>query len=104
MGIATLILRRIILLGMRKRCFTQNDTNTSVILVWDYLSKLVKLSKRDISLTGIREIALKARFSQHRLSEDERTKVVEYTKRHTDEIYEQRGMLSRLYIKYILGL
>jgi len=45
-------------------------------------------------------LALKARFSQHRVSEEERGLMVNYSKRLAEEIYEHRNLFGRVWLKW----
>ena len=101
---ATLIIRRMIILAVRKRRFTQADTNAAVILAWCYLIRLIGPQKQVLLSKGIKELAYKARFSQHRLSEEERKTAVSYTTVIADDLYERHGVLGRFIVKYIRGL
>jgi len=95
-------IRRKIIIKRRNEHFKQSNTNTAVIYMWRYI---VRLSKREaVPKTEIEEIALKAQFSQHRLTEKERTEVINYTKRLADEVYLGRRKYSRLWLKYIRAL
>jgi len=97
--VLALRIRRKIILKRRDEHFKQSNTNTAVIYMWRYI---VRVCKREaVPKTDIEEIALKAQFSQHRLTEEERTEVMRYTKRLADEIYSGKRKYSRLWFKYI---
>jgi len=103
-GITALIIRRIIILNMRKKSFEQADTNAAVIYAWGYLIRLAGPSKQNLISKSIKEIAFKAGFSQHQLTEEERTRVVGYTYAFIDNAYQQQGQPGRFIMKYIFGL
>jgi len=101
--IATLIIRRNITANIRKKRFKQANTNAAVIYIWRYLLKLGR--SEAVPPRDIEELALKARFSQHRLSEEERKQMVSYATRLAYEIYTgKENDLSRLWLKYIRAL
>jgi len=98
--ITALIIRRKIMLHIRKTRFEQADTNAAVLYIWRYLQKLGR--SEAIPPRAIEETALKARFSQHRITEEERKEIVIYAKRLSYEIYiGKENDFSRLWLKYI---
>ena len=101
---ATLVIRRVTILFIKKRRFAQPDTNAAVILAWGYLTRLISQQKQALLSKGVKELAYKARFSQHRLSEEERSVVISYTRVFAGDIYKKYGILRRFIIKYIKGL
>ena len=54
--------------------------------------------------SDIEGLALKARFSQHRLTGEERAAVIKYAKRLSYEIYMGKGDYSRLWFKYVRAM
>ena len=103
-GIFAIITRRIIILFIRKKHFEQVDTNAAVIYAWGYMIRLTGPGRQYQISINIKEIALKASFSQHRLTEDERNRVIGYTRVFADDIYRQRSQPVRFIMKYIIGL
>ena len=99
-AIAALLLRRRIAIERRGRRFSQTDTNAAVICVWRYVSRL---SRRARSPEALETLALRARFSQHRISEDERADMVGYARKMTGEIYENRSLFGRMWLKWGLA-
>jgi len=100
--IATIIIRRKIMIHIRKERFKQANTNKAVIYIWHYCQKLGRgevVPPRDIE-----EIALKARFSQHIITQEERKTMTEYAARLAYEIYNGKEEFSRLWLKYIRAL
>ena len=95
-----LILRRNITCSVRIRAFNQDDTNTAVIRAWRYISRLSPGEMPD----EYEELALKARFSQHRVTEDERAAITGYATALASEKYEKAGLFQRIWMRYILGL
>ena len=103
-GLLALVIRRIIMLRLRNRRLTQADTNAAAIDAWYYLSRLTGPDKQNQLSKDVKELVYKARFSQHRLTEKERVRVVSYTRVFADEVYEQSSVFTRFLKKYILGL
>ena len=97
----SLFLCRIIVRKLRKRGFAQADTNAAVIYAWHYISRLTRRKKPP---EEINELAFKARFSQHRISEDERNLVINYAAKLTEETISSKGLLERFWLKYVCGL
>ena len=93
-----LAMRRLIVLKYRKNRFSQPDTNAAVIFMWRYISRL---SRREPPSAEIEEIALKARFSLHRISEAERVLVRGYAIKLSGELYKKFYLPGRLWLKYI---
>jgi len=100
--IPALLIRRYIVLTIRKVKFNQKSTNDAVIYIWRFVLRLSK--KETIPPDDIEEMALKARFSQHRLTENERMFMVKYAERLAFEIYSSKGDLGQLRMKYLRAL
>ena len=96
--ILILVFRRIITHRRREKRFTQENANEAVIILWRYI---LRLKRRIPPPAEIEDLALKARFSQHRISEDERAAVLDYAMKQRDEAYEIRRLPGRLWLKYV---
>jgi hypothetical protein len=92
--LAAAALRRRIVLLHRKKKFAQQDANKAVIAMYDYMLKLTRYGG-DIS-EKVTDIALKARFSQHTVSREERKTV-----RDSADLLAQRNLLNASTIKKI---
>jgi len=101
---AVLNLRAVIAKMVRKKRFSQADTNLAVIYAWRYLMRLSRLKGWTSQPKTIEDLALKARFSQHRMTELERCKVVDYAKSIADEIYSNSNFFVKVWSRYALGL
>jgi len=101
---AALNLRVVITRIIRKRRFAQADTNLAIICAWRYLMRLSRQKGWVSPAKTIEDLALKARFSQHRMTEQERDRVVGYVNSVADDIYLNSGFLRSFWVKYILGL
>ncbi|MCL2221637.1 MAG: transglutaminase-like domain-containing protein [Oscillospiraceae bacterium] len=91
--------RRQLVLKYRKKLFGQPDSNAAVISMWRYIEKIA--NREAVPPTEIEELALKARFSTHELSDEERTYVEGYAKRLADEIYRSKGDYAKVWLKYV---
>jgi len=89
---------------IRKKRFAQADTNIAVICAWRYLTRLDHLKGWTKPPKTIEELALKARFSQHHMTEQERDRVVGYARSLAVDIFGSIGFFGRFWGKYVLGL
>ena len=96
-----LFLYRFIAFKLRKKGFTQEDTNAAVIYAWGYISRL---ARNNPPPDKIHELAFKARFSQHRISEDERDMAISYATRLSREVINSKGLVGRLWLKHVWRL
>jgi hypothetical protein len=97
-----IVMRKIIAKKHRAKNFEQPNANKAIICMWRYI---MRLGRREIVAPNeIEELALKARFSQHRITEEEREIMVKYTKRLAFEIYDGKDGFGRFWLKYIRAL
>ena len=109
-----LILRGYISQFKRDRAFANKDTNLAVIHAWRYILRLrgrvlprndeVKLTIGREGADFYEELAQKARFSQHRLTESEREAMIEYAKQMAKEKKDRANFIVRFWINNIKGL
>lgn len=99
--IAVILLRRWAQRGRRQRLFMQVDTNEAVISVWKYITRLQRKAPQP---EEIEDIALKARFSAHKLTEEERGEAVRYAEAASEDKRLRSKFFERLYLKYVLAL
>jgi len=100
--VAAFPIRRKIITDNRRKRFNQSNTNEAVIYIWKYIKKLGR--KEIVPPNDIEELALKARFSQHTITAEERKAMASYANRLAYEIYNGKGDYSRLWLKYIRAL
>ena len=81
--------------------FAQEDTNGSVVFVWRYIRSL---NRKIPPPAEIEEIALKARFSLHRISLEERAEVVDFAVRFGCEQYVLSNIFRRFWLVWGLGV
>jgi len=99
---AALLIRASLANRVRTRNFMQADTNTAVIYAWRYINRVG--SGHGTSPEYIEELALKARFSQHKLTEEERIQIIKYAKMLSYEVYSTKSGIFHFWMKYIRGL
>jgi len=99
--IAGLIQRRKMALRSRDWRFSQPDTNAAAIDAWRYAYRLDRWRKPPKT---VEDAAMKARFSTHRISEEERTEVVEYALKVSDIVCKYHNVFWRLWHRYILAV
>ena len=94
----TLLILRKNAQSTRERNFLQADTNAAAISIW---RSIIRLCPPDEVPEEIEDIALKARFSQHTLSEEERRQMFYYFAELRSKIYSESGTLGRAWMKII---
>jgi len=100
--IIALVIRRRITNQLRIKRFQQEDTNKAAIQIWRYIKQL---SRREaVPPNDIEDLVLKARFSQHKLTEKERSELIKYANTLAYEVYSGKGDYSRLWLRYIRAL
>ena len=100
--IASFPIRRKLTIDYRMKKFNQADTNKAAIYIWRYIKQI---TPRRYSPPGsIESIALKARYSQHRLTRDECKEMIKYTEKLKTDVYESMDNIERLWAKYIRAL
>jgi transglutaminase-like putative cysteine protease len=96
------VLKRKIVLARRSELFRLEDTNRAAIAIYDYLQKLIRFGGENSE--EITDIALKARFSQHRISEEELKTMISYVEITKWKIYEGAPRIKQLLLQYFYNL
>ena len=94
-------LNRIIVRELRKRRFGQADTDAAILCAWRFVSSL---SRHEKPPKELEDIALKARFSQHRAAEEERQLMLGKAEEYLRDLYGSRNMLKKFWLKLIRGV
>ncbi len=81
--------------------FYKGKNNTRAIYIYRYIEKIRKLS-HNVTPDDIIEIANKARFSNHRINDDEIKMMLSFVKDERKEFYRNCNKLKGLYYKYIV--
>ena len=94
-------LRVFVLRRIRAKRFSRADANAAVICVRRYI---VRLDRKAVIPPDIEDIALKARFSQHTVSEEERAKVIEYSVALRQRVHQDRTFIGRFVMSVFWGM
>ncbi|MDR2589387.1 MAG: transglutaminase-like domain-containing protein [Oscillospiraceae bacterium] len=86
----------------REKLFNRDNTNAAVIYMWGYIKKIG--GRTIIVPSDIEDIALKARFSLHRISEEERQEVRSYADRLRFETLGSKDEFMYIWLRFIRGL
>lgn len=100
--LAVIPARRAACTALRKRRFAMADRNRAVIAVYGYLKRLEPFGADPDGALG--DLARKAKFSQHRLSEEERTQALEIAAAERSRVDGTLSALRRWWVRWILGL
>jgi len=100
--IFAVIARRRFMRRTREKHFKQANSNKAIIYMWRYIKRLGR--KEVVIPSDIEDLALKARFSQHRMTEEERSAVATYTKRLASEISNGKSESGKFWLRYIRAL
>lgn len=96
------VLKRKIQLARRYKLFHLEDTNRAAIGVYEYLQKFVRFGGENKE--EITDIALRARFSQHRITEAELEKMISYAEMTKWKVYEGLPRFKQLLFQYYYNL
>lgn len=83
----------------RINAFTSESTNKAVIFAWQYLERLLIYEVKPP--TEVYETALKAAFSNHILSDDERKSVVEFAVKSAAEVDSSLHFFRKIVFRYL---
>ncbi len=100
--ITFIIVKRRAVLNRRSKLFGQEDTNRAAIAVYGYLTKLARYG--GTVSEEISDIALKARFSQHRISREELNLMQAFAKKVTAEVYVGLSKTKKVLFRYFDNL
>jgi hypothetical protein len=100
--VVALLLHKHINRKLRAERFWQSNTNEAVICIWKYIIKLHR--RRTPPAEDIEKLALKARFSQHRITAAEHASMIKYSEDLAEGIYKEKNIIGRFWLKYIRGL
>jgi len=99
--IAFIAIRRAVTVRLRAKRLAQADTNAAIIYAWRYI---LRLDRKNQPPEGSEALALRARFSQHSMSEDERSEMLSYASKLADGIFHKYYLPGRLWLKWIRNL
>ena len=99
---AAVPLRSVLTGYRRRRRLYGPDVNAAVIAAYGHLGRLAPWGARPDAVLG--ELARKARFSQHRLTEEERTDALASWRRECERVMGALPRWKRWYVRWILAL
>lgn len=107
--ITALIFNRKLQISLRHKLFTQQDISKAAITVYEYIVKLHEYANpngtAECSIPkDLYNIVLKARFSQHILTEQELGKLIAYAENQAFEFQKTASLFKLLVGKYVYAL
>jgi hypothetical protein len=107
--ITGLIYNRKLRISLRHKLFTQHDSSKSAIAVYEYIVKLHAYVQSNGTVDcripkDLYNIVLKARFSQHKLTEQELEKLLVYAENQAFEFQKTASLSKRFIGKYVYVL
>ena len=100
--LAAIIVRRRNEISRRIRLSQSEDTNLAAIEIWIYIEKLIRYG--DEPPDELRELALKARFSQHTLTREELDALVNYAQCLAEKVDAGLSQIDKIIFRYIKAL
>ena len=94
---------QLLLLSLRKAAMGRGSNNKRAVAYWRHIEFLCKLDRSEPPL-ALRELALKARFSQHKLESGELGVLAAFSDKKTNELLEKSGRLRRMLLRLGLAL
>ena len=94
---------QLLLLSLRRAAMGTGSNNKRAVAYWRHIEFLCKLDRSEPPL-ALRELALKARFSQHKLESDEIGVLAAFSDAKTNELLEKSGRLRRMLLRLGLAL
>ncbi len=98
--IGAILLRCKIIRKKRNEQFTQSRNNSKAIYIYRYI-RLISLHSTNIIPDVIEEIALKAKYSNHSIDNNEIEILKQYADEAKNELYMNSGKIKRIYLKFI---
>lgn len=106
LAIAALLLFRKRQFEAQRRRFLQDDRNKGALEIYSYLLRLYRFRNKRLGSHGqlpqqLYQLVLKARFSQHMLTEQEHALLLDFADRLADETLKELSLFRRLEGRYI---
>jgi len=98
---AALVLVRWLINESRRKRFSEGTNNQRVLAMWNYILRLSTAAGKKMP-PGIEEIMLRARFSQHMITDSELKRMTVYIGKLIESMEKQQNSVLRLVRKYIL--
>lgn len=100
---AIIFVWNILLRMLRKRASEKGSTNRRAVNLYRHIQFLQKLSGLDIP-QEITELAMKARFSQHKLTQDELQQIERFMSEKENTMYEKVSLPKKLLYRVFLAI
>ena len=100
---ATLLVWNILLRMLRKRASEKGSTNRRAVNLYRHIQFLQKLSGSDLP-QEITELAMKARFSQHKLTQEELHQIIKYVSEKEKSMYEKASLPKKMLYRIVLAI
>ena len=94
---------QVVLTGLRRAAFATGSNNKRAVMLWRHIEFLCKLKKEEPPET-LRELALKARFSQHKLTKQELSMLQTFSDEQTKALLRESAWPKKLWLKAGLAL
>ena len=94
---------QVALTALRRAAFATGSNNKRAVLLWRHIEFLCKLKKEEPP-EALRELALKARFSQHKLTKQELSMLQTFSDEQTKALLHQSAWPKKLWLKAGLAL
>ena len=94
---------QVALTALRRAAFATGSNNKRAVLLWRHIEFLCKLKKEEPQ-EALRELALKARFSQHKLTKQELSMLQTFSDEQTKALLHQSAWPKKLWLKAGLAL
>ena len=99
-AIGAILLRCNIIRKKRNKHFTQSRNNAKAIYIYRYI-RLISQHSTNIIPDAIDDIALKAKYSNHNIDNNEVEILKQYADESRDELYRNSGKIKSIYLKFI---
>jgi len=94
---------QVVLTGLRRAAFSTGSNNKRAVMLWRHIEFLCKLDKTEPP-EDLHAVALKARFSQHKLSGEELAKLQTFSEEKLETLLTNSSLPKKLFCTVILAL
>lgn len=94
---------RLAVLRKRSRRFHRGEVNRRALAIWNHIIRLSEFAGENAP-DALKELAQKAKFSQHKLSKTELGRLLAHAAELTDKLSNTKNIFQKLYYKYILAI
>ena len=94
---------QVVLTGLRRAAFSTGSNNKRAVMLWRHIEFLCKLDKTEPP-EDLHAVALKARFSQHKLSGEELAKLQTFSEEKLETLLTNSSLPKKLFCTVLLAL